>query len=152
MRALLRFRVPSPNQENGFVGRAVRFVADPARNSFTGSRVPLRGFLSARPWARRFKPAQALRRALSPVRQFFGEMRAQRTRGPPGRLGLQSANAGNDCGTPPSATRSCMSSLKVALSLWTLSRAARPGHLVDRTALKNLEGQMASAEGKLNCG
>jgi hypothetical protein len=35
--ALVRFRVSSPNQENGFV--AFRFVADPARNSFTGLRV-----------------------------------------------------------------------------------------------------------------
>ena len=48
-RALVCFRMTSSNQENGFVGQAV--VADPARNSFTGLRVPPRVFLSARPVA-----------------------------------------------------------------------------------------------------
>ena len=43
IRAPVRFRVSSPNEENGFVGLLVRFVADPARNSFTGLR-PLWGW------------------------------------------------------------------------------------------------------------
>ena len=38
IRAPVRFRVSSPNQENGFVGPVVRFVAGPARNSFTAVR------------------------------------------------------------------------------------------------------------------
>ena len=34
--ALIRFRVSSPNQENGFVGLAVRFVAAPGTKRLHG--------------------------------------------------------------------------------------------------------------------
>jgi hypothetical protein len=47
MRALVRFRISSPNHENGFVSLAVRFVEDPARSNFTGLRVEPVGFALA---------------------------------------------------------------------------------------------------------